>query len=688
MLGRTVLFAAICGAPLFAADLPVREVILYKHGVGFFERSGELKPGETARLDFKAGDMNDVLKSLTITDRDGGKIGGVRYDASESLDKRLEDFPFALGQQATLVAFLDQLKGAQLEIRLGPETVSGTIAGARMAQLSDKGQSDKGQAVERETVTLLTDAGELRTIDLSAATAVKLLDPKQQALLKDYLTVLNNARSKDRRSVYIDSLGATARELVASYMTPAAVWKSSYRLLFTSTSSTTQEPTLEGWAIVDNTSGEDWDNVKLSVVSGRPISFISQLYPPRYVQRPTAELAEDRPVGPQVFQGGIAGALGGFAPAPTAPPNPTMASPKAGGGGGGGRGGAGAINGRAFTEGVSLASVDQSSFSSVASGQDVGELFEYSFASPVTVKMGESAMLPFLQQHVGARKLLIYSESMGLHPMNAAEVSNSTGKTLDGGPITVYDAGAYAGEALVETLKAGDKRLISYGVDLGMRLSTKWDTTSNAVREIHLRRGTLTTRNAVQETKTYTIKNVDAQAKTLVIEHAERSGYKLLNQTPSEKTANAYRFEVKVAASAEQTFAVAEERVYDQTISLSSAAPDVLATWIQNKALSDAGRRQLEQIAQKKSDIAANDDALAQTQADQRDASQDQERVRKNIQSLNAVAGQQDQVQQYARQLAVTESRLATLRDNESALKKKKAQLQADLNTLIEKADF
>jgi hypothetical protein len=234
MLGRTVLFAAICGAPLFAADLPVREVILYKHGVGFFERSGELKPGETARLDFKAGDMNDVLKSLTITDRDGGKIGGVRYDASESLDKRLEDFPFALGQQATLVAFLDQLKGAQLEIRLGPETVSGTIAGARMAQLSDKGQSDKGQAVERETVTLLTDAGELRTIDLSAATAVKLLDPKQQALLKDYLTVLNNARSKDRRSVYIDSLGATARELVASYMTPAAVWKSSYRLLFTS----------------------------------------------------------------------------------------------------------------------------------------------------------------------------------------------------------------------------------------------------------------------------------------------------------------------------------------------------------------------------------------------------------------------------------------------------------------------
>jgi hypothetical protein len=277
---------------------------------------------------------------------------------------------------------------------------------------------------------------------------------------------------------------------------------------------------------------------------------------------------------------------------------------------------------------------------------------------------------------------------MGLHPMNAAEVTNSTAKTLDGGPITVYDAGAYAGEALVETLKAGDKRLISYGVDLGMRLTTKFDSSSNVLREIHMRRGNLTTRNAIQETKTYTIKNVDAQAKTLVIEHPQRSGYKLLNQTPTEKTSNAYRFEVKAAASAEQAFAVNEERVFDQTFSLNNSAPDVFSTWLQNKALSDTGRRQLEQIVQKKSDIAANDAAISQVHTDQINASQDQERLRQNIQSLNAVAGQQDQVQQYARQLAAMESKLATLRDNESDLRKKKTQLQADLDALFEKADF
>ena len=688
MLARIVLALVLAPAfVMFSADLPVREVILYKHGVGFFQRAGELKAGDTAQLDFKSADMNDVLKSLTISDRAGGKIGGVRYDASETLDRRLSDFPFALGESASLVSFLDQMKGAELEVKLGSETLSGTIAGARIAETGER-----GQPMQHETVTLLTGAGELRTVDLAAATSVKLTDPKLQTLLKQYLTVLSSARSKDKRSVYIDSTGGATRDLVASYMIPTAVWKSSYRLLFNSPGEPVQasgEPVLEGWAIVDNTSGEDWNDVRLSVVSGRPISFITQLYEPRYVQRPMAELAEDRPVGPQVFQG----TLGSLA-AP-APPPAVREAPKAAGGGGG-RGGAargataGALNfaQNSVTGADAFEAVKQSSFASVASGEDNGELFEYSFANPVTVKMGESAMLPFLQQKVNARKLLIYSDNMGLHPMNAAEVSNSTGKTLDGGPITVYDSGSYAGEALVETLKAGDKRLISYGVDLGMRISTAWDSSRQTVREIHAHRGLLTTRTAIQENKTYTITNVDAQAKTLVIEYPQRPGYKLMNQPPTEKTASAYRFEVKVGASSTATFPVAEERILDQSVQISSATPDVLNTWIQSQAVSDSGKALLEQIARKKGEIASNDAALEQVHSSQSSLTQDQERRRKNIQSLNAVAGQQDQVQQYARQLAAAETRLATLRDQEGDLLKKGAQLQSELNGLIEKADF
>jgi hypothetical protein len=386
-------------------------------------------------------------------------------------------------------------------------------------------------------------------------------------------------------------------------------------------------------------------------------------------------LAENNAVAPVVFQGAME--AGKAAPAPLA-----MAAPRQ-------------FGARTAQAGENLVhgndqvmKTEESTIASTAQGQDLGDLFEYSFAGAVTVKKGESAMLPFLQQRINSRKLLIYQESFGLHPMNAAEISNSTGKTLDGGPITVYDANSYAGEALVETLKSGDKRLISYGVDLGTRVSTVWDSSRNVVREVHARRGVVTAKTALEETKTYTLKNVDARDKTVIIEHAQRPGYTLLSQKPSETTPNAYRFEVKLGSAGTVAFPVREERVYDQSLSVTNITPDLLATWTQNKTLSDAGRRQLDQISQKKREVADNDGAIAQVRTEQQNLTQDQDRVRRNIESLRSVAGQQDLVQQYARQLSTNENQLASLRDKESALRKTKTTLESELNGLIERADF
>jgi len=297
-------------------------------------------------------------------------------------------------------------------------------------------------------------------------------------------------------------------------------------------------------------------------------------------------------------------------------------------------------------------------------------------------------MLPFLQQPIAGRKLLIYSDHSSQHPTNAAELTNSSSTTLDGGPITVYDAGAYAGEALMETLKAGDKRLISYGVDLGTRVTTAFDSSQAVVREIHFQRGILTTHSALQETKTYTIKNVDAKAKTLVIEHSQRPGYTLMERKPTETTPSAYRFEVKLAASGTETFPVREERLYDESVSVTNLTPDVLAVYVQNKSLNEAARRQLDQIAQKKREVAANDAAIRQADADVTSLTQDQTRLRSNIESLNRVSGQQDQVQAYARQLAAAETKLAALRDTQSDLRKKKTALEGELNSLTERISF
>jgi hypothetical protein len=660
-------------ATTLGADIPIREIILYKSGVGYFERAGTLSAGESARLDFKATDMNDVLKSLTLQDRNGGKVTGLRYDSSETLEQKLSEFPFTILNTGPLSSFLGQMKGARVELKFSAETVSGTILSARLAASEDK-------KFDREQVVLLLDSGDLRTLDLAAASSIRFPDPKLQIQLKDYLAAVNQSRSKEKRSIYIDSSDAKQRQIAASYMIPAPVWKSSYRLIFDEKS----ESTLEGWAIIDNTTGEDWINVNLAVVSGRPVSFISQLYEPKFLERQTVDLPEDQAARPEIYGGVIGGVAGGLASASPAPPPPPMAMAQ------------NPVSGRNFKSLARLGTgstsenmgVRESTVATNVASADLGELFEYRFSTPVTVKKDESAMLPFLQQKIGSRKLLIYSENYGEHPMNAAELTNSTGKTLDGGPITVFDSQSYAGEALMTTLKIGDKRLISYAVDLGTRITTKFDSTSNLVREIHVNRGTLTTRMAQQETRTFTIRNVDQKPKTLIIQHPERPGYKLLNQKPSETTADAYRFEVKLGPDANQTFLVSEELLYTNTFEVSSLTPDAILTYAQNKAISDTGRRQLQQILDLKRQIADTDTQTHQTDSEITTLVNDQERVRRNIQSLNNVSGQQEQVQKYARQLATQENQLATMRDHSSELKKQKSTLESTLNTQIEKLDF
>ncbi len=684
MKNRSLVAVLLCAVIAPAAELPVRTIVLYKHGVGYFERSGPLAPGESARLDFDAESMNDVLKSLTINDQ-GGKVTGLRYDSSIPLDQKLNEFPFRIADGQPLAAVIDQLKGARVEMEFGTQKVAGAIVSARLIA------GDKDRA-EREQLTLLMDSGDLRNVDLSAATSIHFTDVKLQLQFKDYLAALTSSRSKDKRSVYIDSTDAKSHDVQASYIMPMPAWKSSYRLMLDDTGT---QSTLEGWAIVDNTTGEDWTNVKISLVSGKPISFVSQLYAPKYIHRQGAELAEDQAVAPTVYSGAAMnydGVIGGV--------------PGGGGGGrGGGRGGAGdgfavngSLSGGAMRVGGNMQAVAAappppkaapSTIAELGPAGELADLFQYSIRGSVTVKKNESAMLPFLQQKIAARKLIIYSDSSRPNPLNAAELTNDTGMTLDGGPITVYDAGAYAGEALVETIKAKDKRFISYGVDLGTRITTALDSHTDNIRSVRAHNGMLITKNAVISKKTYTVRNVDARAKTLIIEHPLRQNYTLVDTAkPFETARDVYRFEVKVPASGDVSFPVTEENVYDQQTQVSNMNPDSLLVYVRNQSISAAARTQLQQIADLKTRIVATDAEHKRVDSDIDSTTRDEQRNRDNIASLSQVAGQQSLVQEYARKLADQEVSIAKSHDRQKELDQQKTQLQGQLNGLIDKLEF
>jgi hypothetical protein len=669
---RRCLAVGLTAALINAAELPVREVVLYKNGVGYFQRAGDVAAGESARLAFKASEMNDVLKSLTVHDQAGGRVNGLRYESAEPLEAKLATFPFPTEAEISLSAFLNRLKGARVTVSFAGEKQTGVIVLARAVPVEKSG--------EREQLVLLLDSGEMRTLDLGATAGLQFADMALQAQLRDYLRVIAGARSLDKRTVTIESVDSGSRKLVASYMIPAPVWKSSYRLIFLDTG----EPALEGWAIVDNTTGEDWTKIQLALVSGRPISFISNLFEPKNIQRAAAELPEYAAVAPTVHEGGVVGGVPGGTPggvvggiigavpsaAPPPPPPAAMAAREF----------------KAPTESIAFAR--QSSIVADSTTREFADLFEYRFSHPVTVRSGESAMLPFLQQKIGARKLLIYSDRSSRHPMSAAELTNSTGKTLDGGPITVFEGGSYSGEALMATLKNADKRLISYAIDLGTRVTTNLDSNSQGIRAIHLRRGIILTRQANRDTLTYTVHNVDNKAKTLIVEHPIRREVQLVSPKPSETTATAYRFEMKLAAGATDKLAVVEEREFETSHTISNLNSDFLLSYVRNEKLSAAGRGQLEKLAALKAQVEQVDRSARQVETDIRNMERDQDRLRQNITSLNQVSGQQEQVGRYARTLAEQEAKLVALRDRQTEMAQRKGTLEAEINALIDKMEF
>jgi len=668
-ISSSLSFLLAASLVLQSADLPVKQVTLYKHGIGYFERAGAVAAGEEVRLDFKNTDMNDVLKSLIVFDANGGKISGIRYDSNATLQQQLEKYPFTIGANEMLSHFLDRIKGAHLEVNVGDGKQTGIILGARSIVTGGRDSRE----ISSEQVTLLLDSGAIASFDLAGVRSMQLLDPHLQEQLKQYLTTIAQANSKDKRSVYIDSSGSPNRNLRLSYITPVAIWKSSYRLSLDPANSR-----LEGWAIVDNTTDEDWSNVKLSVVSGRPISFISLLDTPRYGNRQVAELPEDKAAGPVVYSGATQSTVVGDALAALPAPRQMakMAAPQR------------------FSSSMGAAAqtvtVQAETSSSIqgATGATLGELFEYNFAGPVTIKKNQSAMLPFLQDKIAARKLLIYKDGDGDHPVNAAEVTNNTAKTLDGGPITVYEDGAYAGEALVETFKAGDKRLIGYAVDYGTLVQTDDESDDNKiVREISAKQGILTLRYAERATTTYSVKNVDSKAKTLIVQQ-EGTDYKVLSPKPLERTSTAYRFEVRLPANGSQELKVERERLLTEETAVTGATPDSLIEIVQNKQLTDAGRRQLQGIIDLKSKLVESQASINALSSHNSELTDEQNRLRQNIDSLNRVKGQEEQVRQYSSRLGANEAEMAKLRDQRDAETQHKKSLDTDLRNAIAKLQF
>ena len=276
-------------------NLPIKRVVLYKNGVGYFEHTGPVRDRQDVTISFTSGQLNDVLKSLTVLDLNGGRITGVGYGSASPVDRQLGDLRLPVSEKTSLSEFLGALRGARIEVRSGPTVITG-----RLLSIERKTRTGGGTTLEVDYLALITDSGEVKTTELTPAFSVRLLERGLPGKVDRYLNVIASGREADVRRMVISTDGTGERSLFVSYISEVPVWKATYRIVLNS--KTGKLPLLQGWAIVDNTVGQDWDNVQLSLVAGAPQSFIQNLSQPYYSRRPVVPLPQSVTMSPQTFE--------------------------------------------------------------------------------------------------------------------------------------------------------------------------------------------------------------------------------------------------------------------------------------------------------------------------------------------------------------------------------------------------
>jgi len=668
-------------------QLPVRRVVLYKSGVGFFEHLGNVTGTADIAIQFTSGQLDDALKSLTALDLDRGTVSAISYNSVAPIDQQLAALRLPLGEDPDTTQLYRALRGTRVEVRSKNGTTVGRLLGV---ERRDR-RRESGSTEPLDVITIVGDDGAVRSVAIESDVSVRIDERDARGDLSRYLSVIASGRAQDVRRMVISAAGTGTRRLLVSYISEVPVWKSTYRLVLPD--GDTGRPLLQGWAIVDNTVGEDWTNVDLSLVAGAPQSFIQQISQPFYVRRPVVPLPTTVQRTPQTHEATLQAAPESKAEAITVTGNAPVAQ-AAGRGGGVGGGVAGGLVGGLPEAPAAARAADvlaaRQLVTSNASAQELGDLFEYKLAQPVTIRKNQSALVPILSGPVDAERLSLWRGAPGNgRPLRAVWLTNATPFTLDGGSLSVIDANAFAGEGLIDPLRPGEKRIVSYGTDLALTVTARLDESSGRYTRVTARDGVIIAQQEERNQWVYRVRNEDTSARTLIVEHSIRPGWTLAPApAAAETTATAARYRVPVAAKGEATLTISERRVNDTRYSIDQVDDRLVTTITQRGIAPDALRRALQPVLDKRAEVAGADRQVADLNGQITTIGQDQQRVRENMQVLKGSAEEKALVKRYTTQLTEQEDRLATLRKELTDATIRRDTRRAELTQLIQQLTF
>ncbi|HEX6993287.1 MAG TPA: DUF4139 domain-containing protein [Gammaproteobacteria bacterium] len=659
-LGATILLvaggeaAAQDGDDDGSSEFELRRVMLSTGGVGYFEYETRVS-GET-ELSFRVrrDQVDDVLKSVVVYD-DEGRVGTISLPGQEPLRETFRGLPFEPEHLSSPAALLGALQGAEVRVSGTRETTGRLLSVTpETVALPDRGTTT------RHRVSLVTPNG-IQQVVLEDVGSIAFTDPELSADVEAALAAIARLEDADSRTLTVTIDGGTDERTVrVAYVVEVPLWKATYRLTLS------DEPgsgtaSLQGWAMLENLTGEDWNDVELSLVSGHPVTFRQALYDAYYVDRPEVPVEVLGRVLPRVDSGSIrAGGAGeaGFGVANAAAPSA--------------RARAGADDAQRFEEVVVTASRIEPSVAGPAPAPiDAAESTEaaaqvlFRVPRPVTVAAGDSVLVPIVARDVPARRVSLYQpDTHPRHPLASVLLTNDTGTGLPPGVLTLYERDAatgtvsHVGDARLSPLPAGEERLLSFAVDQEVTI----DREERAARRISRGRivdGVLELGVVDRQTTQYLVAAAPNETRDVVIEHPRREGWDLVEPSGErELTETAYRLPVTVAADETVRLDAVLERSRMQRVELAPLTVEQIRVWIANDELSEPIRAALRELAELREEVAESERALRDAQEARGTLVGDQERIREN---LAAVPDESDLSRRYLDELSRQEDRIAEL---------------------------
>lgn len=668
-----------------AARLPVKRVVLYKNGVGYFEHSARVHGNQELGIDFTTGQLNDVLKSLTVVDLGDGKISDIRYNSIAPLDERLRALRLPFGEQITRAEFLSALRGSRVEVAGKAESATGRLLSVE----EEDRTNDSGATYHVTDFSIVTDSGEMKNFELGPGVTVRLADHELNDEVARYLNLVGSSRARDLRRMTVSATGNGDRDIFVSYISEVPVWKSTYRIILPEKPN--EKPLLQGWAIVDNTIGEDWKDVQLSLIAGAPQSFIQNISQPLYARRPEVALPESAMLTPQTHEGTMQEEQVSVSNGSTRSPGVVGGVPGGVPGGqmhgviGGGLATPNMVNEQMGMAGKEARFDQFAKLNSAAESKELGDYFEYNIKQSITIGKNQSALVPILQSRIDAEKVTLWTANGSQPPLRALWIKNASGLTLDAGTFNIIDSGTFAGEGLIETVHANERRLLSYAADTGIRITSQFESRDLPISRVQILKGVMFLTKEHRDKVKYTIRNADTSSRQVIIEHPVREGWKLVNtDKPQETSASHYRFQA--AVDPDKTRELTVEEVH-QDVSRSMLTDitqhqvEVLATEnVMTPELQAAFRRVLDQKAQ----ISKLQSETGTRQMELSAINTDQARIRENMKALKGSVEEKVLLARYTHQLNSQEDRLSLLHKEIAELEQKQNVERQKLEDMVQ----